>query len=59
MYREIDRLGLYFNGATYKEFMQLYIIGSPRYFRQAADILLRAFAPLVLPVLCWKRKNSG
>ena len=49
MYREIDRLGLYFNGATYKEFMQLYIIGSPRYFRQAADILLRAFAPLVLP----------
>ena len=28
MYREIDKLGLYFNGVTYKEFMQLYIIGA-------------------------------
>ncbi len=50
MYREIDKLGLYFNGVTYKEFMQLYIIGAPEHFRQAADILLRAFEPVALPV---------
>ena len=50
MYREIDKLGLYFNGATYKEFMQLYIIGAPERFLQAAELLLRVFEPISLPV---------
>lgn len=50
MYKEIDKMGLYFNGATYKEFMQLYIIGAPKYFQQAFDILTRAFEPVTLPV---------
>lgn len=50
MYREIDKMGLYFNGATYKEFMQLYIIGAPKHFQQALDILVKAFEKITLPV---------
>ena len=49
MYEEIDKLGLYFNGATYKEFVQLYIIGAPSHFTEAADILLKVFQPMTLP----------
>lgn len=49
MYEEIDKLGLYFNGATYKEFVQLYIIGAPEHFTEAADILLKVFQPMTLP----------
>lgn len=49
MYEEIDKLGLFFNGATYKEFVQLYIIGAPAHFADAAEILLKAFAPITLP----------
>lgn len=50
MYEEIDKLGLYFNGATYKEFVQLYVIGAPKHFAKAADILLKIFQPMTLPV---------
>ncbi len=50
MYRELDRRGLYFNGATYKEFMQLYIIGAPKHFQDALDILLKAFNRITLPI---------
>ncbi len=49
MYEEIDRLGLFFNGATYKEFVQIYVIGAPQHFQEAADILLRVFQPIALP----------
>lgn len=49
LYRRLDQLGLYFNGATYKEFLQLYIIGAPQHFGEAAEILLKAFEPLTLP----------
>lgn len=49
LYKEIDRLGLYFNGATYKEFMQLFIIGAPEHFAEAAQLLSKAFAPITLP----------
>lgn len=49
LYRRLDQLGLYFNGATYKEFIQLYIIGAPQHFDEAAEILLKAFDPLTLP----------
>lgn len=50
MYDEIDKLGLYFNGATYKEFVQLYVIGAPKNFAAAVDILLNVFQPMTLPV---------
>ncbi len=49
LYLRLDQLGLYFNGATYKEFLQLYIIGAPQHFDEAAEILLKAFEPLTLP----------
>ncbi len=49
LYRRLDQLGLYFNGATYKEFIQLYVVGAPQHFEEAAEILLRAFDPLTLP----------
>ena len=48
MYRILDRLGLYFNGATYKELIQLYIVGAPAHFEEAAEILLKVFSPLAL-----------
>lgn len=49
MYQTLDKAGLFFNGATYKEFMELFIIGSPQHFEEAADILLKAFDPVTLP----------
>lgn len=48
MYRKLDELGLYFNGATYKEFMQLYIVGAPKHFEEAAEILLKVFQPFAM-----------
>lgn len=50
LYKELDRLGLYFNGATYKEFMQLFIVGAPEHFAEAAQLLSKVFEPIVLPV---------
>ena len=49
LYKEIDRLGLYFNGATYKEFMQLFIVGAPEHFTEAVQILSKVFEPIALP----------
>lgn len=49
MYRQLDKMGLYFNGATYKEFIQLFIIGAPEHFMDAAKILMLAFEPMTLP----------
>ena len=49
LYKEIDRLGLYFNGATYKEFMQLFIVGAPEHFVEASQLLCKVFAPISLP----------
>ena len=49
LYKEVDRLGLYFNGATYKEFMQLYIIGAPQHFVEAVQLLTKVFEPIALP----------
>lgn len=49
MYRYLDQRGLYFNGATYKEFIHLYIIGAPEHFAEAAEVILKVFEPLDLP----------
>ncbi len=51
LYKEIDRLGLYFNGATYKEFMQLFIIGAPEHFTEAVQFLVKVFEPISLPAV--------
>ncbi|MBQ4046053.1 MAG: insulinase family protein, partial [Lachnospiraceae bacterium] len=44
----LDRLGLDFNGCTYKEFMQFEIKGASAHFREAADIITRIFEPFLL-----------
>lgn len=49
MYERLDQLGLCFNGATYKEFMHLYMIGAPQHFEEAAELFLHVFAPFTLP----------
>ena len=49
LYRILDRLGLEFNGCTYKEFMQFVITGATDHFNEAAEILTAIFEPFVLP----------
>ena len=49
LYRILDRLGLEFNGCTYKEFMQFVITGATVHFNEAAEILTAIFEPFVLP----------
>ena len=49
LYQTLDRLGLVFNAATYKEFMVFFITGAPEHFREAAQILTKVMEPLVLP----------
>lgn len=44
----LDRLGLDFNGCTYKEFMQFEIKGASAHFREAAEIITRIFEPFDL-----------
>lgn len=48
LYRTLDRLGLEFNGCTYKEFMQFVITGAREHFCEAADIITSIFEPLTL-----------
>ena len=48
LYRLLDRLGLEFNGCTYKEFMQFVITGACVHFQEAADILTSIFEPLMV-----------
>lgn len=48
LYRLLDRLGLEFNGCTYKEFMQFVITGACVHFREAAEILTSVFEPLTI-----------
>ena len=59
LYKEIDRLGLYFNGATYKEFMQLFIIGAPEHFTEAVQFLVKVFEPISLPAVEIRQNSSG
>ncbi len=48
LYRLLDRLGLEFNGCTYKEFMQFVITGACSHFQEAADIIASVFEPLAV-----------
>ena len=49
LYETLDRLGLDFNGSTYKELIQFKITGSPRHFSQACRLITRFLEPLCLP----------
>lgn len=46
LYDTLDRLGLTFTAATYKEFMQFCIVGESSKFRDAAEILALVFEEL-------------
>ena len=48
LYRLLDRLGLEFNGCTYKEFMQFVITGACAHFKEAAEIITSIFEPLTI-----------
>ena len=48
LYPTLDRLGLCFEGVTYREFMQLSITGAPQHFAEAARILCHTLRPLLL-----------
>lgn len=50
LYRRLDRLGLDFNAATYKEFVRFTVTGAPCHFKEAARILCQVFSPLTLPM---------
>ena len=50
LYTRLDRLGLEFNAATYKEFVRFTLTGAPRHFEEAARILCAVFSPLTLPM---------
>ncbi|MCI7099272.1 MAG: insulinase family protein [Lachnospiraceae bacterium] len=49
LFELLDRLGLEFNGCTYKEFMQFEITGACVHFKEAAEILTSIFEPFTLP----------
>lgn len=46
----LDKMGVYFNGATFKEFVELKIIASNRYFKECADIMSKIFEDIDIPV---------
>lgn len=48
LYPTLDRLGLCFEGVTYREFVQFSITGAPAHFAEAAGILALALLPLSL-----------
>lgn len=53
LYETLDRLGLCFEGTTYKEFVQFSITGAPKHFDRAAEIFSLLFSPFVLTGKDW------
>lgn len=49
LYRALDRMGLAFEGVTYREFVQFSITGAPEHLEEAMRLLVQIFAPLTLP----------
>lgn len=48
LYKELDKLGLCFEGCTYKEFVRFTVTGAKEHFKEGAEILLKVLAPLSL-----------
>jgi len=46
LYRELDRLGLCFEGCTYKEFVRFTVSGAKEHFEEGAALLLKILTPL-------------
>lgn len=48
LYAELDRLGLCFEGCTYKEFVRFTVSGAREHFAEGAALLLKVLSPLSL-----------
>ncbi len=48
LYTELDRLGLCFEGCTYKEFVRFTVSGAKAHFEEGAALLLKVLSPLSL-----------
>ena len=48
LYEELDLHGLYFNAATYVNYIEFTITGAPKHFRTAASIISKVLCPFVI-----------
>ena len=48
LYSTLDRCGLEFNASTYSEMVQFYIVGAPKHFRVAADVISKVLLSIEL-----------
>ena len=48
LYRDLDRLGLEFNAATYSEMVQFYLSGASKNFGAGAEIISKLLSPIIL-----------
>ena len=46
MKRRIDKIGAYFNGCTFNEFVEIKIIAASKHFKECADIISKVFEPI-------------
>lgn len=49
LYRQLDKLGLSFEGYTYREFVQFKITGAVQHYSEAVDIFMKIFEPMRIP----------
>lgn len=49
LYETLDRCGLYFNAATYVNYIEFTVSGASRHFEDAAKIISLVLSPFVLP----------
>lgn len=49
LYRQLDKLGLSFEGYTYREFVQFKITGALQHYPDAVDIFMKIFEPMRIP----------
>lgn len=46
MKQKLDKMGAYFNGCTFKEFVEIKIIAANKHFSECADIISKIFEPI-------------
>lgn len=50
MKQKLDKMGAYFNGATFKEFVEIKIIAAKKHFQECADIMSKVFEDIDISV---------
>jgi len=46
MKQRLDKMGAYFNGCTFNEFVEIKIIAAKKHFRECAEIISKVFEPI-------------